>query len=146
VSIKTMSERINEALWQRRLWGVLFAGFACLAMLLAAVGLYGLLSYRVSQRRRDIGILLALGAAPSGVRAMVVRQGMVLVGAGLVLGLLLSVGGSRLIAHLLFDVGMYDWSTYAAVVAVLVVAGLAASLWPAIRASRLDPARALRTD
>ena len=64
---KSMSERINEALWQRRLWGVLFTVFACLAMLLAAVGLYGLLSYGVSQRRRDIGILLALGAAPSSV-------------------------------------------------------------------------------
>ena len=146
VSIKTMSERINEALWQRRLWGVLFTAFACLAMLLAAVGVYGLLSYSVSQRRRDIGILLALGAAPSGVRAMVVRRGMVLVGAGLALGLLLSVGGARLIAHLLVDVAMYDWSTYAAVMAVLVVAGLAASVWPAIRASRLDPAHALRID
>ena len=146
VSIKTMSERINEALWQRRLWGVLFTAFACLAMLLAAVGVYGLLSYSVSQRRRDIGILLALGAAPHGVRAMVVRQGMVLVGAGLALGLLLSVGGARLIAHLLVDVAMYDWSTYAAVMAVLVVAGLAASVWPAIRASRLDPAHALRID
>lgn len=145
-SIETMSERINGALWQRRLWGVLFAGFACLAMLLAAVGLYGLLSYRVSQRRRDIGVLLALGAAPSGVRAMVVRQGMLLVGAGLALGLLLSVGGSRLIAHLLVDVATYDWSTYAAVVAVLVVAGLAASLLPAIRASRLDPAHTLRSE
>ncbi len=144
--VKSMSEHINEALWQRRLWGVLFTVFACLAMLLAAVGLYGWLSYGVSQRRRDIGILLALGAGPSGVRAMVVRQGMVLVGAGLALGLMLSVGGSRLIAHLLVDVGMYDWSIYAVVVAVLVVAGLAASLWPAIRASRLDPARTLRSD
>lgn len=146
VWIKSMNERIDEALWQRRLWGVLFTAFACLAMLLAAVGLYGLLSYGVSQRRRDIGILLALGAAPSSVRAMVVRQGMMIVGAGLALGLLMSVGGSRLVGHLLVDVAVYDWSIYVAVVAALVVEGLAASLWPAIRASRLDPARTLRSD
>jgi len=146
VWIKSMSERIDEALWQRRLWGVLFTVFASLAMLLAAVGLYGLLSYGVSQRRRDIGIRLALGAAPSGVRAMVVGQGMKLVAAGVVIGLLLSLGGSRLIGHLLVDVAVFDWVVYAVVAAALILAGLAASLWPAIRASRLDPARTLRSD
>lgn len=146
VWIKSMTERIDEALWQRRLWGVLFTVFASLAMLLAAVGLYGLLSYGVSQRRRDIGIRLALGAAPSGVRAMVVGQGMRLVVVGVVLGLLLSLGGSRLIGHLLVDVAVFDWTVYAVVAGALILAGLAASLWPAIRASRLDPARTLRSE
>jgi len=77
---------------------------------------------------------------------MVVGQGMKLVAAGVVIGLLLSLGGSRLIGHLLVDVAVFDWVVYAVVAAALILAGLAASLWPAIRASRLDPARTLRSD
>ena len=141
-----MSERIDEALWQRQLWGVLFSVFAELALLLAGVGLYGLLSYGVSERAHDIGIRLALGAMPGKVRAMVLKEGMTLVVSGLALGLLLSVGAVRLIAHLLINVEVFDWSIYLAVTGTLVVAGLAASVWPAIRASRLDPARTLRSE
>lgn len=146
VSIRSMTERIDEALWQRRLWGVLFTVFAALALLLAGVGLYGLLSYGVSERSRDIGIRLALGADPAGVRAMVVRRGMILVLTGLALGLVLSLGALRMIAHLLVDVAAFDWAIYGSVAAALIAAGLAASLWPAIRASRLDPARTLRSE
>lgn len=146
VWIKSMRERIDEALWQRRLWGVLFSVFAALALSLAVVGLYGLLSYGVSERTHDIGIRLALGAAPVKVRAMVLKEGMTLVVSGLALGLLLSVGALRLIAHLLINVEAFDWSIYLAVTGALVAAGLAASVWPAIRASRLDPARTLRSE
>ena len=146
VSIRSMTERIDGALWQRRLWGVLFSVFAALALLLASVGLYGLLSYSVSVRARDIGIRLALGATPAGVRAMVVRRGMLLVLLGLAIGLALSVGGLRTIAHLLVDVAVFDWAIYAPVAGCLAAAGLLASLWPAVRASRLDPAQSLRSE
>ena len=146
VSIRSMTERIDAALWQRRLWGVLFSAFAALALSLAGVGLYGLLSYSVSVRARDIGIRLALGATPAGVRAMVVRRGMALVLLGLAIGLVLSVGALRTIAHLLVDVAVLDWAIYAPVAGCLTAAGLLASLWPAVRASRLDPAQSLRSE
>ena len=146
VSIQSMTERIDAALWQRRLWGVLFSAFAGLALLLAGVGLYGLLSYSVSVRARDIGIRLALGATPAGVRAMVVRRGMALVLLGLAVGLVLSAGAVRTIAHLLVDVAVFDWAIYAPVAGCLAAAGLLASLWPAVRASRLDPAQSLRSE
>ncbi len=146
VSIQSMTERIDAALWQRRLWGVLFSVFAALALLLASVGLYGLLSYSVSVRARDIGIRLALGATPAGVRAMVVRRGMALVLVGLAVGLVLSAGAVRTIAHLLVDVAVFDWAIYAPVAGCLAAAGLLASLWPAVRASRLDPAQSLRSE
>ena len=146
VSIQSMTERIDGALWQRRLWGVLFSVFAALALLLASVGLYGLLSYSVSVRARDIGIRLALGATPAAVRAMVVRRGMALVLLGLAIGFVLSVGALRTIAHLLVDVAAFDQTIYASVAGCLAAAGLLASLWPAVRASRLDPARSLRSE
>ena len=146
VSIRSMTERIDDALWQRRLWGVLFSVFAALALLLAGVGLYGLLSYSVSVRAREIGIRLALEATPGGVRAMVVRRGMALVLLGLAIGLVLSVGAPRTIAHLLVDVAAFDWAIYASVAGCLAAAGLLASLWPAVRASRLDPAQSLRSE
>ena len=146
VSIQSMTERIDAALWQRRLWGVLFSAFAALALLLASVGLYGLLSYSVSVRARDIGIRLALGATPAGVRAMVVRRGMALVLLGLAVGLVLSAGAVRTIAHLLVDVAVFDWAIYAPVAGCLAAAGFLASLWPAVRASRLDPAQSLRSE
>ena len=146
VSIRSMTERIDAALWQRRLWGVLFSAFAALALLLASVGLYGLLSYSVSVRARDIGIRLALGATPAGVRAMVVRRGMALVLLGLAVGLVLSAGAVRTIAHLLVDVAVFDWAIYAPVAGCLAAAGFLASLWPAVRASRLDPAQSLRSE
>ena len=146
VSIRSMTARIDGALWQRRLWGVLFSVFAALALLLASVGLYGLLGYSVSARARDIGVRLALGATPAGVRAMVVRRGMALVLLGLAIGLVLSVGALRTIAHLLVDVAAFDWPIYASVAGCLAAAGLLASLWPAVRASRLDPAQSLRSE
>ena len=125
---------------------MLFSVFAALALLLAGVGLYGLLSYSVSVRARDIGIRLALGATPAGVRAMVVRRGMALVLLGLAIGLLFSAGALRTIAHLLVDVAVLDWAIYGSVAGCLAAAGLLASLWPAVRASRLDPAQSLRSE
>ena len=88
---------------------------------------------------------MALGATPAGVRAMVVRRGMALVLLGLAVGLVLSVGALRTIAHLLVDVAVLDWAVYGSVAGCLAAAGLLASLWPAVRASRLDPAQSLRS-
>ncbi|MBC8165728.1 MAG: ABC transporter permease [Bryobacteraceae bacterium] len=145
-SVKTMDRRVDESLWQRRLWGVLFTAFAALALLLAAVGLYGVMSYAVAQRTREIGIRMALGAQPGGVRALVVRDGMILVGLGVAAGMIVSVVLGRFISSLLFGVGALDVATYIAVPAVLSLVALLACWIPATRASGVDPLIALRDE
>lgn len=144
--MKPMNERIDEVLWQRRLWGVLFSLFAVLAVALAGVGLYGLLSYTVSQSMREIGIRLAIGASPGKVLAGVAGRGMGLVAAGLLTGGLGAFAGSRAIAHLLEGVSPFDVTIYAAVAALLAGVGVLASLVPALRAARVDPLIALRDE
>jgi putative ABC transport system permease protein len=144
--IKPMTERIDEALWQRRLWGALFSAFGALAILLAAVGLYGTLAYTVSQRTREICIRLAIGAGPAAVRTAVITHGMKLVLIGIAIGAGLSVAAIRALASLVDGSAIQDWSIYAAVAAVLGLTGLAASAAPAFRASRMDPLRALREE
>jgi putative ABC transport system permease protein len=144
--IKTMERTIDESLWQRRLWSVLFGVFAVLALLLAAVGLYGVMSYSVTQRTREIGIRMALGAQPQGVLGMVLRRGMLLVGAGMLIGAGAALTLTRLIAGLLFGVSAFDPATYAAVAGVLVAVSFLACSIPAIRASRVDPQIALREE
>jgi len=124
----------------------LLGGFAVVALLLSLVGLYGTLSYAVSRRTREMGIRLALGARRGDVVGLVVRQGMAVVAVGLALGLAAALAASRLVAGLLFEVAPTDPAVYAAVTAVLALAGLAACLVPARRASRVDPATALRVE
>ena len=102
--IKTMEQRIDESLWQQRLWGLMFTVFAVVALALAAVGLYGVMAHGVAQRTREIGIRIALGAGPSGVGAMVVHEAMVLVAAGLLIGGVIAAAVGRLIAGLLYGV------------------------------------------
>jgi putative ABC transport system permease protein len=144
--VKTMERRVDESLWQRRLWGVLFTGFAVLALALAAVGLYGVMSHTVAQRTREIGIRMALGDLPLRTGRTVVREGMRLVAVGLVVGGVAALGAGRLIAGLLFGVPPHDAATFATVIAVLVATALAAIVIPAYRAARVDPIVALRTD
>lgn len=143
---KSMTSRIDEALWQRRLWGVLFTVFAGLAIILAGVGLYGLLNYAVVQGTREIGIQIAIGALPNRVLTNVVLRGLRLVAFGLIAGIFITFAGLRFIAHLLTEVNIYDWTIYATVAGLLAVVGIAASLWPALRASRIDPVIALRAE
>ena len=145
-SIKTVERTMIESLWQRRLWGVLFAGFAVLALLLAAVGVYGVISYSVAQRTREMGVRLALGAAPAAVQWLVVRESMSLCVAGGVVGTLVALVLGRVAQTLLFGVTPYDATTYAIVLAVLFATVGLASWLPARRASRVSPTVALRAE
>jgi putative ABC transport system permease protein len=122
----------------------LLAVFGMLALLLAAVGLYGVMSYGVSQRTREIGIRMALGARDRDVRRMVVRQGLLLAMGGIVIGLLASFALARFVTSLLFDVSGADPLTFGAVAVVLMVVATLATYIPAWKASRVDPVDALR--
>ncbi|HEU4564985.1 MAG TPA: ADOP family duplicated permease [Gemmatimonadaceae bacterium] len=146
LDVETMTSRMRGSISRERFRMALLASFAGLALLLSAVGLYGVIAYAVSQRSREIGIRIALGARPSGVRAMVVLQGMRAAGTGLVIGLAAALAAARLLEGLVFGVPPRDPATLV-VVAVLigVVAWLAAYL-PARHAARVDPVAALRSD
>ncbi|MGH9506648.1 MAG: FtsX-like permease family protein, partial [Terriglobales bacterium] len=117
-----------------------------MALLLGAIGLYGVLAYAVSQRRREIGIRLALGQEPRAVVGMIVRQGLTLAAAGVGIGIVLAIGAGRLLSSLLFGVRSVDGMTYAAVIVALGLTAALASLLPARRAAGVDPAEALRAE
>jgi predicted lysophospholipase L1 biosynthesis ABC-type transport system permease subunit len=120
------------------------AAFGGLALLLAAVGLYGVIAYAVSRRTREIGIRMALGARRGQVLQLVMRQGGRLAVAGVALGLLASAGAARILGSLLYGVSTIDPPAYAAAVGVLLLVAAAANVVPAFAAARVDPARALR--
>ncbi|MDH4065270.1 MAG: ABC transporter permease, partial [Acidobacteriota bacterium] len=142
--LKTMDTQIRENVFMDRLISVLSTGFALLATLLAAVGLYGVLAYAVSQRTREFGLRMALGADGGRVRGMVLRQVMVMAAIGTVLGLAAAIGIGQAAQSLLFEIRGYDPLVLAASTGVLAVVTLAAGYLPALRASRIDPMRALR--
>jgi predicted permease len=144
LNVSTYATVLGQSLWAPRMAAWLLAIFAGLALLLAAIGLYGVLAYSVSQRTRELGIRLALGAREGDVRRMVVRQGVVLAACGLVPGLLAAWALSRLITRLLYDVAPGDAVTFAAVPVLLLTVAVVATILPAWRASRVDPAVALR--
>ena len=141
--VQTMESRIEESLAGRRVPLMLLGVFAGVALFLAVVGIYGALAYSVSQRRREIGIRVALGSAPGDVFRRVVGQGLRVTGLGLAAGLLAAVALTRLMRSLLFGVQPADPRVLAAVVVLLAVVGLVASLVPARRATVVDPVRAL---
>ena len=143
-SVRTMEQRAASAVARPRVYLMLLSLFAGTAILLAALGIYGVLMHAVAQRTREIGIRLALGARRSEVVRMVVQQAALLAFAGLILGLSLAFGASRLIRSLLFGVEPSDAVTYGAVALGLLGTALLASYLPARRASRIDPVRALR--
>jgi ABC-type antimicrobial peptide transport system permease subunit len=123
---------------------LLLSIFAALASGLAAVGIYGVVAYFVSQGTREIGIRMALGASPAGIRALVVRQALVIVSSGVAIGLAGALIVARLMESLLFGIGATDPLTFASVPALLALVALVASYVPARRASRIDPMLALR--
>jgi ABC-type antimicrobial peptide transport system permease subunit len=125
---------------------LLLLGFGGLAWLLAAVGVYGVMAYAVSQRTRELGIRLALGARPGTVRGLVLRQGLLLSGAGLALGVLGALLLGRLLVGLLYGVGPADPRVLAAATSLLAGASALACLVPAVRATRVNPVDALRSD
>ena len=142
--VKTMDEVIDDTLMMRRFVMSLIAGFAATALLLAAIGLYGVLAYSVTQRTHEIGVRMALGARARDVILMVVRRGMLLAVAGLALGGLLAIGLTRLIQSQLFGVGAADPVTYALFGLALAGTALFACWLPARRAALVPPTVALR--
>ena len=124
----------------------LFATFALFALIMAAIGIYGVMSYAVSQRRAEIGLRMALGAEVSEVQWMVVGQGARLLAVGVTLGLLAAAGMSRLLSSVVFGVEALDPVTFIGVPLVLIVVALIANFIPARRATRLDPATTLRAE
>ena len=140
----TMDQLVSAAAQSRRFAFVIFQVFAAVALLLAAAGIYGVLAGSVTERTREIGIRTALGASRRGVLSLVVRQGLLLTGAGLVLGTAGALALSRLLDRMLFGVGARDPVTFIAVLLVLLVVALAACWAPAWRATRVSPLEALR--
>jgi len=145
-AVRSMDQVSANAVAQPRLYLVLIASFAGTAMLLAAIGLYGVLAYAVGQRTREIGIRLALGARRGEVLRMVMIQAGQLSIAGVVIGLGAAVLASRLLRAQLFEITPTDTVTYVAVGAGLLIVALVASWIPARRAARIDPLVALRHD
>jgi putative ABC transport system permease protein len=144
ITFRMLSEQVNASLIQERIVAMLSGFFGGLALLLAGLGLYGVTSYAVSRRRTEIGIRMALGAAPSGVVRLVLRRVALLVGFGVVLGAGISVWASRFVTTLLYGLQPSDPATLALAVLVLSVIGAMAGWIPARRAARIDPARVLR--
>jgi len=142
--LRTLPQQIRDNVFLDRFISVLAAAFACLATLLAAVGLYGVLAYTVSQRTREIGLRMALGAAPSRVRGMVLRQVAVMLVVGGVIGLAAAAGLGRLAQSLLFELKGSDPLVLTASAIALAAVALAAGFIPARRASQVDPMSALR--
>jgi predicted permease len=145
-NLRTLPQQVRENVFLDRFISVLSAAFACLATLLAAVGLYGVLAYTVSQRTREIGLRMALGAPRAAVVRLVVREGMTVGLAGVGAGIAAALALSRALAGLVFGVPVRDPMTFAGVTAVLVTVALAACSLPARRASRVEPIIALRED
>jgi putative ABC transport system permease protein len=144
VSFHTLDQVFSSSLDNRRFSLVIFGVFAAAALILAALGIYGVTSYGVTQRTQEIGIRVALGARVADVLRLVIRQGMKSVALGVAIGLAGAFALTRLIAHLLFDVSATDPLTFTVVTALLMLVGLLACLVPARRAAKVDPLVALR--
>jgi putative ABC transport system permease protein len=144
--IRTMSELVSASVAQRRFQALLLAAFAAVGLALAAIGLYGVMAFSVSQRTREIGIRMALGAQGRGVLRLVIGQGLALVIVGVALGLAAALAFSRVLAGLLFRVSATDPAIFAIVPALLLLTALVASYPPARRATRVDPLTALRCE
>jgi putative ABC transport system permease protein len=145
-AVKTMDQYLDAALARPRLYAALVTGFAALALILATLGVYGLLSYLVGQRGHEIGIRLALGADRRRVFRAIVLQALALTSVGLAIGIAGALALQRLVAGLLFGVDARDPLTYGLAAVAFLAAALLATMTPAIRAARIDPASALRCE
>ena len=141
-----MRDYMKMPLFPARAAGILLGAFGLLALALAVTGLYGVVAYVVSQRTREIGIRMALGANQAEVLNMVLRQGLVLALAGVTLGVIMSLAVTHVLSKLLYGIRSTDPATYAAVAGILLVTGFVACTIPALRAMRVDPLVALRNE
>jgi ABC-type antimicrobial peptide transport system permease subunit len=142
--VRTQTQQIEQTLYQERLTSRLSSFFAILALILACIGLYGLLSYEVARRTRELGIRMALGAQRRELMRLVVRRGLLLSLAGAIIGIGTAMAVTRLMAAMLYSVRPYDPATFGGVGILLVLVALAACSIPARRAMRIDPMVALR--
>jgi ABC-type antimicrobial peptide transport system permease subunit len=146
IAPREMSDVVAESMGQPRFRAWLFSAFGVLALILTLVGTFGLMSYVVTQRQREFGIRIALGATPSEVRRGVVVHGLRVVAAGLALGAAVALAAARSMQALLFGVAATDTLTICGAVGLLALASVAACYAPARRATRVSPIEALRTD
>jgi predicted permease len=143
---RTMEQIMDRSLSQQRFTAFLFGGFAAIALLLAAVGIYGVMSFAVAQRTHEIGLRIALGAGQNRVVRLIVREGMTLAAIGLLLGLAGAYFVGRVMHSLLTGVGALDPVAFGGVAALLLLSALLACYVPALRAARVDPMQALREE
>jgi ABC-type antimicrobial peptide transport system permease subunit len=141
-----MDEMIAPQLAAPRFDALLLSLFACAALILAAIGLYGVMASAVSQQTREFGVRMALGATPDIVRKMVLGRALVVSGCGVAVGLLGALAGSRVLTSLLFEVSPFDPITLICVSLLLLAVALFAAYLPARRATKIDPGRALRAE
>jgi predicted permease len=146
MELKTMKQHLGIMLFAPRVGGILLGVFGGLAILLATIGLYGVVSYAAAQRTREVGIRVALGARPGDVVRLVIGQGMVMVGVGAVIGLVLAFAGARPLGSFLYGIRPWDPSTFLGITLLLVGVAFVATMVPAMRAARLDPTVALRRE
>jgi predicted permease len=145
-NVRTVAEAAARSAWFYRVFGSVFVAFGAVALFMATVGLYGVLSFAVSRRTQEVGIRMALGAGRSQVLGLVLRQGLVQMGIGVVLGLVMAAALSHMVGFLMFGVNPRDPLVFGGVVLVTVAVGMAASMVPARRATGVDPIVALRSE
>jgi putative ABC transport system permease protein len=144
--VKTMDQILDESMAGDRFGAFLFGGFAGMALLLAALGIYGVMSFAVAQRTHEIGLRMALGAGRAGVLALILKEGMILTAVGLVVGLAGAYGVGRTMHSMFYNVGTIDPVGFGAVAVILIFAALLACFIPARRATQVDPMQALRDE
>jgi ABC-type antimicrobial peptide transport system permease subunit len=142
--IRTLDESLSQQRWPFRVFGTLFTVFAIIALVLSAVGLYAVTSYSVSQRTQELGVRMALGAQPAQVLWLVLRRGLIQLAIGLPLGVAGAFGVGKLLESLLVQTSARDPLTILSITVLLVIVSVVACVWPARRATRLDPVSALR--
>jgi ABC-type antimicrobial peptide transport system permease subunit len=145
-NVRTMDARVDESLAQRRFAMQLLTLFAVIAMVLATIGIYGVMSYLVTQGTRELGIRLALGATPAAVLWLVGRHTATIAVTGVLTGIALAIGVTRFMQSLLFQISALDTSTFTAIGMLLLSIAVIAGLVPARRAARIDPLQSLRTE
>jgi predicted permease len=144
--IRTMQDRMSDSLARQRFSAIMLGAFSIFALILASIGVYGVMSYLVTQSRHDIGLRIALGAPRTTILWLVVRQGMELAGAGIVLGLIGALALTRLMSSLLFGISAVDIATFSTVPLILATIALIATYVPAWRATQVDPMMVLREE